>query len=486
MKSAKLQNIGIAFTGATMAIFLAVTWLNSSWLMILISQVITSLVAIIATTFVIGGALLARLWYLKRRAELRRDTDLATNEARQSNIQSDRVEMNLMYEGRLMAAQIRQVENGMVHLSQIDQVKFASFPASIIKEIENEVPLLEAPKTLPSRIELSQLLTEKPSLNNLILGVTEGDEIVRDSLKSLTHVAIGGSTRWGKSIFLQMLLYQIALAREETKLYLADLGGTTFVDFGLPYASTLGEVESMVIQVMNETEARKDLYKATGRGIKSLDMYNSITGDNLPHIVMAIDEALYLMERSKTVKENLEIAVSWAAKYGVTCLMVSQDWKASVISTGTRNNFSSRFQFLAEDKTQSNILISGSEAHKIENQGRCFSRLPGNRKIIELQTPFVSENEIMAIAPHIQERGAFGPMVDTSPLTYVVTDPDKPTDEEMAAIETFVSVRDSGNFSWRKATEATYGKGKFGKGPNEKLRATLDKFNVDYSEYISQ
>jgi hypothetical protein len=39
-------------------------------------------------------------------------------------------------------------------------------------------------------------------------------------------------------------------------------------------------------------------------------------------------------------------------------------------------------------------------------------------------------------------------------------------------------------FSWRKATEAAYGVGVFGKNPNDKLRATLTKFDVDYSEFL--
>jgi DNA segregation ATPase FtsK/SpoIIIE-like protein len=128
-------------------------------------------------------------------------------------------------------------------------------------------------------------MNDRPSLNNLILGITYDDQIVTESLKSLTHIAIAGVTRFGKSIFIQQLLYQIVTARENIMLYLADLGGTTFVDFGLPYASTLPETEAMIYKVMREAERRKILYEATGRGIRSLDIYNEVTGDNLPWIV---------------------------------------------------------------------------------------------------------------------------------------------------------------------------------------------------------
>lgn len=272
----------------------------------------------------------------------------------------------------------------------------------------------------PNHVDLLELLgpQKKTTVNDLILGVSYDAEIIRDGLKNLTHIAIAGSTRWGKSIFIQSLLYQMALAREDVVFYLADLGGNTFIDFGMPYADSLEEAEVMVFQVMREAEHRKDLYKATGRGIKSLDMYNALMekegGQTLPWGVMIIDEALYLMEKSKQVKNDLEIAVSWAAKYGITCILVSQDFKSNVIQTSTRNNFSTRFQFLAEDKTQAGILIAGSEAHLIENRGRCVSRLPGNRSILELQTPFIHEDKIIEMAPVLSEMGGFNPDLDIS------------------------------------------------------------------------
>lgn len=284
---------------------------------------------------------------------------------------------------------------------------------------------IEAPMFLPenktpppNHVDLLEFIpaSRKTTVNNMFLGISHDNQIIRDGLKNLTHIAIAGSTRWGKSIFIQSLLYQMALAREDVIFYLADLGGNTFIDFGMPYADSLEEAEIMVYQVMREAERRKELYKATGRGIKSLDMYNSVMekegGQTLPWAVMIIDEALYLMEKSKQVKNDLEIAVSWAAKYGITCIVVSQDFKSNVIRTSTRNNFSTRFQFQSEDKTQAGILIAGSEAHLIENRGRCVGRLPGDKSVREIQTPFIHEDKIIEIAPVLSGMGGFDPDLD--------------------------------------------------------------------------
>lgn len=60
-----------------------------------------------------------------------------------------------------------------------------------------------------------------------------------------------------------------------------------------------------------------------------------------------------------------------------------------------------------------------------------------------------------------------------------------PNADEKKAIDAFTSVRDSDKFSWRKATKIAYD-GRFGEGPNKNLRDTLDKFDIDYQDYIDQ
>jgi hypothetical protein len=464
---------GIAWiTSAMLVTATAITWLAAR-------DTITFLAPIIVYTLV-GCAILAGAvatlafiversdWLRSRRAELRRDRSLA-------RLESDRAIMHLRAEGRLLAATVRQVERGYIHPSTLNDAKFSAFPAAIARQIDQATtPLLEAAsRKLPARVDLNQLMNDRPSLNNLILGVTYDDQIVTESLKSLTHIAVAGVTRFGKSIFTQMLLYQIALSKENVELYLADLGGTTFVDFGLPYASTLAETEAMIYNVMSEAERRKELYEATGRGIRSLDIYNEVTGNQLPWIVMIIDEALYLMEKSKAVKENLEIAVSWAAKYGITAVIVSQDWKSNVIATSTRNNFSSRFQFMAEDRTQANILVKDCEAHRIENKGRCFARLPGQNKITEIQTPYISEAQIAAIAPLANKVAP--------PLTFVVAEPKPagPSNEEATIIEAVKQVElDHGRIIWSQVTSRL---GWTATGPNnQRIKAILDKWQINY------
>lgn len=386
-----------------------------------------------------------------------------------------------------LAGQVELILGGRVMMTEYGAMRFENLRR--LPEIASDNVLLPAQSIIPvpDFVDIDDVLTGQPSLNRLVLGVSENEEIVTESLKNLTHVAIAGVTRFGKSIFIQQLLYQIMAAEDNVSLYLADLGGTSFIDFGLPYASSIPDVEVMVSKVMAEAERRKDLYEATGQGIRSLDIYNSITGENLPWVVMVIDEALYLMEKSKEVKDQLELAVSWAAKYGISCIIISQDWKSNVVKTSTRNNFSSRFQFYAEDRVQSNILIKGSLAHEIEDKGRCFARLPGQNKVTEMQTPFISKEKIKQLRQKRltpAQTGVNSPTAPvetaTPPLTFVVADePAEPNEDEARIIDAVETVKtDHGRVILSRVTKML---GLTATGPNnDRIKLVCDKWNISY------
>lgn len=72
------------------------------------------------------------------RAKNSRDKTLAANEAKQSNIATDRLRIRSRFEARLMAAGVRQVEQGLIHPAALGDggVKFSSFSTTAIKQIE--------------------------------------------------------------------------------------------------------------------------------------------------------------------------------------------------------------------------------------------------------------------------------------------------------------------------------------------------------------
>ncbi|KKN57488.1 hypothetical protein LCGC14_0562000 [marine sediment metagenome] len=90
-------------------------------------------------------------WSMTRTAQGRRDRSLLQNEARQSGIESDRMQMRTDAEWGLINAALKQLDHGLIHPTTLGEgAKFDHFPATIISKQENEVPLLEAP---PRRLE---------------------------------------------------------------------------------------------------------------------------------------------------------------------------------------------------------------------------------------------------------------------------------------------------------------------------------------------
>lgn len=288
--------------------------------------------------------------------------------------------------------------------------------------------LLPAPATatIPTLVHVEDIVQpDNVSLNHLALGIGPGNEIVRGSLKELSHVGVGGTSQWGKSIFLQSLLYQILLAKEQTEVFLSDIGGTSFVDFGLPYADDVASTEKMAGHLWEQVLERKRLYQATGRGIRSLDMYNQITDDSIPYLIFICDETTVLMSQSKPLAQHFFSLVAYAGKYGLELILAGQNWKAKNIDSTIRDQFSSRFQFKAMDFSQANILIKNSNAHDFTVRGRACAYLPEYGKI-NLQVPHIKEKTIQALAT--QTHGQ-------QPATSKLTPPSQPTKQEQRIID---------------------------------------------------
>lgn len=287
-----------------------------------------------------------------------------------------------------------------------------------------------ASTSLPTLVRIEDMVKpDNVSLNRLVLGAGPDNEIIRGSLRELSHIGVGGTSRWGKSIFLQSLLYQVLLAKEETEVFLSDIGGTSFVDFGLPYADDIASTEKMAGHLWAQVLERKALYQATGQGIRSLDMYNQVTGASLPYLVFICDETTVLMSQSKPLTQHLLNLVAYAGKYGLELILAGQNWKVSNVDSAVRDQFTSRFQFKAMDHIQSNILIKDSRAHEITVRGRVCAYLPEQGKV-NFQTPHIEVSTIQALAAQTP-----GPQPNEMRLTPPSQPRLTPTDSEQTILD---------------------------------------------------
>ncbi len=262
----------------------------------------------------------------------------------------------------------------------------------------------------PTRVPLTGLLNGSPvSLERLVLGVTVREdgrtEVVRGGMSKLVHVAVGGSSGWGKSNFLRALAYQLVLAQERPDLVMIDLEGATLAPFSrsdrllYPLADTEDDALAVLQAVNEELDRRKALF---GRypGTDSLAAYNARAEEPLAPVITVTDEATALLG-DKRVEKALKTLALRGRKYGLWLVLAGQDWKASSLDTAIRNQLATRVQFKALSSSQSRVLLGQPGAEKLEDvPGRALAVLPG-RGLVKIQAPHISPAEIeRALAGH--------------------------------------------------------------------------------------
>ena len=295
----------------------------------------------------------------------------------------------------------------------------------------------------PECVNLLDLLSGAPSLREITLGVTLDSQNrqvpVVAPLQRLVHIGVGGSSGWGKSVFLQAIAFQLAVAPEAVELALIDSELTTFDVFSgapclrYPVAAEERDALAIIHDLTGEMRRRRDLFTALSPMPPHLAAYNRRANDPLPFIVLMIDESTALLE-DRDIEKSLRQIVLKARKFGLFAVLGGQDWKASTLSTTIRNQFSTRVQFKALDEQQSRVLLRRPDAAYINQPGRGFAVIPG-RDVVEIQAPFIAPRTILRALEATRRRKG-----DKSPRSippFPSAPPPEPTERQARILSLF-------------------------------------------------
>lgn len=287
-------------------------------------------------------------------------------------------------------------------LDRLERLMIAAGPGGATKAAEM-LPQPQNAAPLPTRVPLTGLLDGPPSLKEIVLGVGHDDsgqsQIIRADMAKLVHVAVGGSSGWGKSVFLRSLAYQLARCIEPVDLVLIDLEGVTFSPFArcdrllYPVADNETDTTAILTELSYELDRRRELY-GNYPGVDSIYAYNAVAGEPIRPVVSLFDEATALLDNSAIERQIKNLSLR-ARKYGLWLVLAGQDWKASSLDTAIRNQLSTRIQFRAASGGQSRVLLERPDAEGIEVSGRAFGWIPG-RDLVEFQAPIISHEDILA------------------------------------------------------------------------------------------
>lgn len=264
-------------------------------------------------------------------------------------------------------------------------------------------PLLEADTSpsiiLPEKVDLLELLpNQRGDLNRLMLGVgiDHGQMApVTIDLESFVHGLLAGSSGWGKSVLARAIAFQMLTAPQPINIAMVDIEGVTFSTFAgnsrlmFPVCDNEAGAVKILDYFLDELRRRKERF-AQYPLVEKLSEYNQVTDEPLPPQVIFVDEITTLLSKSKPFTERLTELKLRGRKYGVYGVASGQDFKANILPTELRNQYSTRIQLKAQDATQSRVILGDPIAKDITLRGRGYALLPG-RTMCELQTPYLGK-----------------------------------------------------------------------------------------------
>lgn len=280
---------------------------------------------------------------------------------------------------------------------------------------------IEVPNDKPQIAGLGTLLhspefTESEAVLPIAVGMdVEGKGVVAD-LTKMRHLLIGGASGQGKSVFLNTLIVSLLASKApgELKLMLIDPKMVEFFQYRTLANSYLLSVEGIGEPVITSYEETKIALNAlcaemdrrysllNNAGARSIADYNATVSDNLPYIVVVIDEfADLIMTLGKDFETPIARLAQKARAAGIHVVLATQRPSKPVITGVIKANFPARIAFRTTQNSDSKTILDQEDAIKLLGRGdMLFSH---NSCITRLQGAFIDSPEIDRIVKCLSE-----------------------------------------------------------------------------------
>jgi DNA segregation ATPase FtsK/SpoIIIE, S-DNA-T family len=266
----------------------------------------------------------------------------------------------------------------------------------------------------------------------IALGKNIQGEVQVEDLTRMPHLLIAGATGAGKSVGLNAMIVGLlyACAPTDLKFVMIDpkkieLGPYQQLldhyiampeDSEDPVITDFRDAAGVLKSCEREMETRYD--KLAEAGVRGIKEYNERvrtgalrTEDghlHLPYIVVIVDELADLMMTSgKEVEPPIARLAQMARAVGIHLILATQRPSVDVITGLIKANFPSRIAFQVASKIDSRTILDGGGAEQLVGNGDLLY-MNGSR-IVRLQGPFVSNDEIERVAAFVAAQQGAGP-----------------------------------------------------------------------------
>lgn len=341
-------------------------------------------------------------------------------------------------------------------------------------EIPNE---RKATLGLRSMLELDEFKNSGPL--TLAIGKSIVGKPLFGDLEKMPHLLVAGATRTGKSVTLQNLLMSLLYKNSpyDLKLIILDPKRVEFTAYhNLPHLYTpvikepKGAIKALnwAIQEMERRYEiladngqvnvsdynKKVLSPALEKARKRGNVGDAVTGlpPKMPYIVIIFDEYNdFMLSYPKEISPLITSLTQKGRAAGVHLILATQRPDVKVITGTIKANIPARIALKTTSQIDSRTILDASGAEDLLGNGDLLYMASDNPRLVRIQAPFISVEEIKAVVTHIKQAHVdFIPdMMDTSKIKIGTTsngssssDEKSPSDEEPINDEDYTSAKD--------------------------------------------
>nr|WP_156681720.1 DNA translocase FtsK 4TM domain-containing protein [Sphingomonas profundi] len=278
----------------------------------------------------------------------------------------------------------------------------------------------------------------------IILGKNiAGDPVITD-LAPMPHLLIAGTTGSGKSVGLNTMIVSLLyrLTPDQCRMIMIDPKMLELSVYdGIPHllSPVVTEPPKAIRALKWAVEQMEDRYRMMASiGVRGLGGFNDAvraakakgkpitrrvqtgydgeTGqpiyeeetlefEPLPQIVVIVDElADLMMTAGKEVEFLIQRLAQKARAAGIHLIMATQRPSVDVITGVIKANLPTRISFAVTSKIDSRTILGEQGAEQLLGKGDMLY-MPGGKQIARVHGPFVSDDEVRAIADHWRGQG---------------------------------------------------------------------------------
>jgi DNA segregation ATPase FtsK/SpoIIIE, S-DNA-T family len=233
-------------------------------------------------------------------------------------------------------------------------------------------------------------------------------------LAKMPHLLIAGATGSGKSVMVNALITSLLCnaSPDEVRMILMDLKRVELAAYnGLPHllVPVITEPErakAALKWAVNEMEARYRRFAGAGsRNIRTYNESRVDPADELPYIVIVVDELADLMMREgKNVEEPIVRLAQKARATGIHMVLATQRPSVNVVTGLIKANFPSRIAFAMASQIDSRTILDAPGAEDLIGRGDMLYQPSDLPRPMRLQGVFVSDMEIARITEHWRDQ----------------------------------------------------------------------------------